>query len=133
MKDRVLLGPRSHGALVTSGYKQGSGYSPSCSVNKKQSSPYFPSCSVNKKQSSAYFPSCSINKKQSSPYLSSSSRNSGDSSRYLSSRLLRACMGSYKCFHAVYVAILVVSSQCDAVGYVTICIYQFLKKSNEFS
>ena len=29
--------------------------------------------------------------------------------------------------------ILVVSTQCDAVGWFTVCIYQFLKRSNKFS
>ena len=78
------------------------------------------------------FPACFVRNSEFS-YPSSWSRNNANSSHYLSSRFLRACMGSYKCFHAVYVLILVVSSQCDAVGSFTVCIYQFLKISNEFS
>ena len=66
-------------------------------------------------------------------YPSSCSRNNADSSRYLSSRSWRVCMGFYKRFHAVYVHILIVSSQCDAIGSFTVCIYQFLKRNNEFS
>ena len=41
-------------------------------------------------------------------------------------------MGSYKYFNAVYVHILIVSSQCDAVGSSTVCNYQFLREAMSF-
>ena len=41
-------------------------------------------------------------------------------------------MGSYKCFHAVYVHILVVNCRCDVAGAFTVCNDQFLRKATSF-